>query len=590
MHSGPEIQPVSAVDTSAFSPYSFFLRHRAMLLSALAVMLIDRLAKLVLPFLSKFLIDDVIGQKHLSAMPALFTVLAAAGVAQLMATYLSSTLLNRSGEKAIAELRDAAQKHVMRLPIAYHDSQPVGGLVAQIMADAEGIRGIMGTLLMEFIGSVVTALIVVGVLFYLNPRMTAVVFVYLLIFIPSFILSNSTLRPLQKKRLQMQAELTGSLNESLSGIRVIKAYRKEEQVSSRLSVMVQRLPSVILDNLRGVVKRQSWGMGMTETVSLIVTYIGVQDVLRGAMSLGAFFTFTAFLRLMSTPFVQIIATWNQITQGITGVNRVRALLSERPERTGEARAGKLGRIAGEVRFENVSFAYEPGKPVLKNVSFVASPGSVTAIIGHSGAGKSTMANLLNLFYAPTEGVIRVDGHDLATVDIDSYRSQLGIVLQDTFLFNGTIRENILFARPEATQAEFEEACSVAYVDEFVSQLENGYETQVAERGVKLSGGQRQRIALARAIVASPRILILDEATSNIDWESENRIEESLSRLARTRTTFVISHRLFGVRHADQIIVLEHGRVAESGTHESLLRLNHRYSDFCLRQQVPALRS
>ncbi|HOQ46352.1 MAG TPA: ABC transporter ATP-binding protein [Bryobacteraceae bacterium] len=544
---------------------------------------INRAAGLVLPASTKYLVDDVIGKRQTEMLVPLVAAVLAATAVQGITSFSLTQLLAKSAQRLIAELRRKVQAHVGRLPVAYYDSNKTGTLVSRIMTDVEGIRNLMGTGLIEFLGGLVTAAIALVVLLHINVLMTAIAIVLIGGFMFFLRRAFRTIRPIFRERGRINAEVTGRLTESLGGVRVVKGYHAEAREAEVFSRGVQRLLDNILRTLTATSLMSLSATLLLGVVGGLMMYAGARQIFAGALTLGGFVTFTAFLAFLVAPAFQIVGIGTQLTEAIAGLERTREVLREAPEDSDPRRTVEMGRIRGEVVFDQVSFGYEDGKPVLHDVSFEANPGTVTALVGSSGSGKSTIIGLIAAFYTPSSGMVRVDGVDLSTVRLSSYRTQLGVVLQDTFLFDGTIRENIMFGRPGASEEEFLEACRIARVDEFAEGFAEKYDTIVGERGVKLSGGQRQRVSIARAILARPRILILDEATSSLDSESEASIQQGLAYLMQGRTTFVIAHRLSTIRRADQILVVEAGRIVERGTHESLLAAGGRYYDLYTRQ-------
>ena len=561
-----------------------FIRPRRWILAlGFLLMAINRLAGLVLPASSKYLIDEVISKRHVGLLlPIVATVIAATAV-QGVTDFSLTQLLSKEAQRLIAELRMKVQAHVARLPVAFYDATKTGALVSRILSDVEGLRNLIGTGLVQFVGGMLTALFALVVLLRISALMTVVAAVILTGFGVFMRHAFATIRPIFRARPKINAEVTGRLTESLSGVRVVKGYHAEEREAVVFAAGVRRLLDNVLQSLTATSLMSLAATGLLGLVSAFVMYLGARRILAGAMTLGSFVEFTIFLGMLIAPVSQVVNIGTQLTEALAGLERTRELLAERREDADPARMVNLGPIRGEVIFENVTFAYEPQKLVLTDVTFVAEPGTVTALVGPSGAGKSTLIGLVAAFYIPAEGRILVDGIDLRRVRLSSYRTQLGVVLQDTFLFDGTIRENVAFSRPHANEAEILAACRIARVDEFAERFELKYDTVVGERGVKLSGGQKQRVSIARAILANPRILILDEATSSLDSESEALIQEGLAYLMKGRTTFVIAHRLSTVRRADQILLIENGRIIERGTHEELYSLGGRYWELYTRQ-------
>jgi ABC-type multidrug transport system fused ATPase/permease subunit len=549
------------------------------------LMAINRLSGLVLPASTKYLIDNVIGKKQIQLLTPIVLAVLTATVIQGLTSFTLTQLLSKSAQKMIAELRRQVQAHIGRLPVSFYDANKTGALVSRIMSDVEGVRNLIGTGLVEFVGGLMTAVIALVILIRTSVTMTGVAFAILLVFGYGINRAFATIRPIFRARPKINAEVTGRLTESLSGVRVVKGYHAEEREEGVFATGVQRLLDNVLKTLTATSLMSLSAAGLMGIVSAIIMELGARKILGGTMTLGTFFMFNIFLGLLVAPVFQIVAIGTQITEAITGLERTREILDEKLEDEEPGRTRTLERVNGLVELENVSFAYDTRKEVLHDVSFRSEPGTVTALVGPSGAGKSTIIGLIAAFYVPSSGRVLVDGVDLSTVKLNSYRTQLGVVLQETFLFDGTIRENVAFARPNASEKEILAACQIARVDEFAESFENKYDTVVGERGVKLSGGQKQRVSIARAILADPRILILDEATSSLDSESEALIQEGLRYLMRGRTTFVIAHRLSTIRRADQILVVEAGRVIERGTHETLYALGGRYYDLYTKQHA-----
>jgi len=559
--------------------------RRGLLALGFVLMAINRLAGLVLPASTKYLVDNVISKRQIQLLTPIVLAVLAATVLQGVTSFTLTQLLSKSAQKMIAELRRQVQAHIGRLPVSFYDANKTGALVSRIMSDVEGVRNLIGTGLVEFVGGLMTAVIALVYLIHTSVTMTAVAFGILLVFGYGINKAFATIRPIFRARPKINAEVTGRLTESLSGVRVVKGYHAEGREEGVFARGVQRLLDNVLKTLTATSLMSLSAAGLMGIVSAIIMELGAHKILASTMTLGTFFAFNIFLGLLVAPVFQIVAIGTQITEAITGLERTREILNEKLEDDEPGRTVNLDRVNGLVEMENVSFAYDTRKEVLHDVSFRSEPGTVTALVGPSGAGKSTIIGLIAAFYVPSSGRVRVDGVDLATVKLNSYRTQLGVVLQETFLFDGTIRENVAFARPAASEEEILAACHIARVDEFAESFENKYDTVVGERGVKLSGGQKQRVSIARAILADPRILILDEATSSLDSESEALIQEGLRYLMRGRTTFVIAHRLSTIRRADQILVVEAGRVIERGTHETLYALGGRYFDLYTKQHA-----
>jgi subfamily B ATP-binding cassette protein MsbA len=557
--------------------------RRALLGFGLVLMAVNRLAGLVLPGSTKYLVDDIIGKHHLRLLVPLVLAVLGATVIQGVSSFALTQLLSKSAQRLIADLRRKVQAHVGHLPVAFYDSNKTGALVARIMSDVEGVRNLIGTGLVEFAGGILTALFALVVLIRISPLMTGLAFLFLIGLGLGLRRAFGVIRPIFRARSKINAEVTGRLTESLGGVRVIKGYHAESREENVFSKGVQRLLDNVLTTLTATSLMGLSSSTLLGVVSALVMFIGARQIVAGHMTLGTFLTFTIFLGLLVAPVFQVVAIGTQLTEALAGLERTREILDENQEDADPRRTYALGPVVGEVEFDNVSFAYEQGKTVLYEVSFHAAPGTVTALVGPSGAGKSTIIGLIAAFYIPTSGQVTVDGVDLTRVRLDSYRAQIGVVLQDSFLFDGTIWENVAFSRPDASRDDILHACRIARVDEFAESFKGGYETIVGERGVKLSGGQKQRVSIARALLADPRILILDEATSSLDSESEAMIQEGLAVLMRGRTTFVIAHRLSTIRRAEQILVVEAGRIIERGTHASLLADGGRYFDLYTKQ-------
>lgn len=557
--------------------------RRLLLGGSFLLMVINRSSGLILPASTRYLIDNVMGKHLLNQLPLIIGVVIAATAVQGITSYTLTQLLSKEGQRLIAELRIKVQRHIGLLPVAFYDANRTGALVARIMSDVEGVRNLIGTGIIDFLGGLLTALFAFGYLIHLSVQMTLVTFVILVIF--GLILQRAfkTIRPIFRERGKINSEVTGRLTESLGGVRVIKGYHAEDSEAQVFATGAHRLLANVISSLTAQSLMSLASTVVLGVVGALVMYLGAHQVVAGRLTTGGYVTYVMFLAFMIAPIVQLVSIGTQLTEAAAGLDRTAELLDEQTEDVEPGRVHDLGGVRGEVAFDNVTFAYDPGKPVLHGISFESHPGTVTALVGSSGSGKSTIISLICAFHSATTGQVLVDNVDLATVRLASYRSQLGVVLQETFLFDGTIRENILFSHPTATEEQFDEACRIARVDEFATRFPEGYETIVGERGVKLSGGQRQRLSIARAILADPRILILDEATSSLDSESEAMIQDGLNHLMKGRTTFVIAHRLSTIRRAEQILVVEAGNIVERGTHESLYALGGRYYDLYTRQ-------
>ena len=557
--------------------------HRGRLAIGLLIMLIGQLAGLVLPASSKFLIDEVIGKRRGELLAPLAWAAAGATLTQALTSFALSQILGVAAQRAITDMRKRVQRQMTRLPVRFFDSTQTGILISRIMNDADGIRNLVGTGLVQMVSGLVTSLIGLGVLLYLNWHLTLVTLVVLAAFGGCMAVAFTKLRPLFRERGRINAEVTGRLTESIGGIRIVKAYVAERREQLVFARGVHRLFRNVAQSLTGVSAVTAFSTLIVGAIGVIMIAIGGRAILDSRMTLGDFFMYIFFTGLVAAPLVQMASVGTQITEAFAGLDRIREILGRRSEGDDDLDRLALAGLKGDVEFQGVQFEYEPGVPVLRGVSFQARAGSTTALVGSSGSGKSTLIGLVMGFNRPVAGRVMIDGRDLASVRLSDYRAHLGVVLQDNFLFDGTIAENVAFSRPDATPAEVRAASQVAHCEEFVLGFEKGYETVVGERGIKLSGGQRQRIAIARAILADPRILILDEATSSLDSESEAMIQDGLRSLRRGRTTFVIAHRLSTIRSADQILVLEGGQIVERGTHAELMALHGRYRQLHDRQ-------
>jgi ABC-type multidrug transport system fused ATPase/permease subunit len=557
--------------------------RRGRLALGLLLLLVNRVAGLVLPGMPRYLLDEVVGKGRRELLPVLVAASAAAAVVQGVTSFTLSQVLGKAAQRSITEMRRRIQRHVGRLSVNYFDQTKVGSLLSRVMTDAEGIRNLVGTGLVEVVGGMVTAVLALVILFRLNAKLTGIALAVLSLFGFVLLYAFKTLRPLFRERSRINAEVSGRLTESFSGVRVVKAYRAERREALVFSKGVHRLFRNVAQTMTGFSAVGAFSTLLLGIVGVAIMWIGANDILAGRMTIGAFVSYTLYLGLLVGPVVQIVSIGSQITEAFAGLERIREVRNEMTEDAEDARREPLPRIEGRVEFRDVTFEYEKDVPVLRGISFVSEPGTSTALVGPSGSGKSTIIGLVAAFYRPTGGKILVDGRDLDSVKLSDYRSQLGVVLQDNFLFDGTVLENIAYARPDATDAEVLRAAAIARCDDFVEKLPEKYQTVVGERGIKLSGGQRQRVAIARAILADPRILILDEATSSLDSESEALIQEGLTELMRGRTTFVIAHRLSTIRKADTILVVEAGEIVERGRHEALLARGGRYADLYNRQ-------
>jgi ABC-type multidrug transport system fused ATPase/permease subunit len=557
--------------------------RRGLLGLGFVLMIVNRVCGLVLPVSTRPFIDTVI-VKHRSDLlgPLVLTVLAATLI-QGATSFTLTQLLSKEAQRLITELRRKVQEHIGRLPVAYYDANKTGALVSRIMTDVEGVRNLIGTGLVEFLGGILTALLALVVLLRTSALMTGVALLAIVVFMVVLGKAFKGIRPIFRDRGKINAEVTGRLTESLAGVRVVKGYHAEAEEARVFAGGVQRLLDNVLRSLTAISLMTVASTVLMGLVGASVMYVGARQILAGSLTIGGYMSFIALLAFLVAPVFQVVGIGTQITEALAGLDRTQEVLAEKPEDEDARRTQTVAALQGYLAFEDVSFAYDEGKPVLHDVSFRSEPGTVTALVGPSGSGKSTIISLIAAFHQPTGGRVLVDGSDLSTVRLDAYRTQLGVVLQDTFLFDGSIRENVAFARPGSDESRIMEACRIARVDEFAEKFEKKYDTIVGERGVKLSGGQRQRVSIARAILADPRILILDEATSSLDSESEAAIQEGLAYLMKGRTTFVIAHRLSTIRRAEQILVVEEGRIVERGTHQSLYDLHGRYYDLYTRQ-------
>ena len=551
-------------------------RSRRRLLIGIPILLLNRLSSLVLPGMTKFLFDDVIGKRHYELLWKLAAVSAAASAIGAATDYALAQILGIAAQRSITDLRKKIQQHVQHLPVAFFDATKTGTLVSRVMNDAEGIRNLVGTGLLQLFGGLVTAGIATAILFYLSARLAAIIFVAFFGFFAVLVWAFTTLRPMFKKRSELNAQVTGRLTEGLSGIRVVKAYTAEKHEARIFAGGAHGLLRLVVGTMRVTSSVGALTTLLVGAVSVAVLVIGGREVIANRMTIGGLISFTLYLALVVGPVVQIVAIGTQLSEAFAGLERIREILNEMREDADDPTKRPVEKIAGNVEFRDVWFEYTPGVPVLKDINILAPAGRSIALVGPSGSGKSTLISLIAAFHHPTSGEILIDSVPLSELRVFDYRRHIGIVPQDSFLFAESIYDNIALGNPHASREEVMRAARIAHVDEFANSFTDKYETIVGERGVRLSGGQKQRVAIARAIVANPRILILDEATSSLDSESEALIQDGLNALMKGRTTFVIAHRLSTVRKADQILVLEEGRVIERGTHDELMRLAGRY--------------
>ena len=550
--------------------------HRGSLAAGMALMVVNRLAGFVLPWTSKYLIDDVIGNHKAQLLYPLAAIAAAATLVQAATSFALSQVVSIAAQRAITDMRKRVQAHVLRLPISYFDSTKTGVLISRIMTDAEGVRNLVGTGLVQLLGGMMTAVMALVALFWLNWKLTSATLFVLIAFGGMMTIAFKRLRPMFRERSIINAEVTGRLTETIGGIRLVKVYVAEPRERLVFAKGVHRLFRNIAATITGTSAVGAGTAVITGLIGVLMIAIGGRSIINGTMTLGSFVTYVFLVGLMAAPLVQIASIGTQVSEAFAGLDRIREIRDMTTEDQADAEKESMVDVDGRVEFQHVSFEYVPGVPVLRDVSFCAEAGSTTALVGASGGGKSTLIGLVMAFNHPKAGRVLVDDHDIANVALHEYRRHVGVVMQDNFLFDGTIAENIAFSKPGASQDEIRAAARVAHCDEFVDRFAQGYDTVVGERGVKLSGGQRQRVAIARAVLADPRILILDEATSSLDSESEALIRDGLRSLRRGRTTFVIAHRLSTVESAEQILVLEAGQIVERGTHAQLIAIGGRY--------------
>ncbi|ADR22470.1 putative multidrug export ATP-binding/permease protein YgaD [Marivirga tractuosa] len=552
--------------------------RRKYILIGLVLIIISRAASLVLPGSSKILVDEIVPNADMEMLKWLIFAVVGALIIQSVTSFILTQILSVEAQNLIAQLRSKVQSHILKLPIRYFDNAKTGELVSRIMTDVEGVRNLVGTGLAQMVGGILTSIVCLAILITISPMMTLYVLVPVAIFGFISLKAFGRIRPIFRERGKINAEVTGRLTETLGGIRVIKGFNAELQEIRVFAEGVDRLFKNIKSSLTATSLITSSATLLLGLASAGIMGIGGWMIMNDQLTFGDFLAFTLYLGFMIAPIVQMSNIGSQLTEAFAGLDRTEEIMNTPVETDDPNRTIELNEVKGHIEFQNVSFAYEEDKDVVKNISFEAKPGSVTAFVGTSGSGKSTISGLVSSFLNPDDGKIMVDGHDLERITLESYRSKLGVVLQEDFLFEGTIRENILFPRPDATEAELLNAVRSAYVNQFTDKFEHGLDTEIGERGVKLSGGQQQRIAIARAILADPKILILDEATSNLDTESEHYIQSSLKELMKGKTTFVIAHRLSTIRQADQILVIEDGEISERGKHDELIDRKGRYFD------------
>ena len=556
----------------------FIWPRKGILFIGLILIVISRLSSLVLPLKSKELLDEIIPNQDMDALMNMVMIVAGAIFIQAITSFVLTRLLSVEAQLLISKLRAKVQKKILSLPISYFDNNKSGALVSRIMSDVEGVRNLIGTGLVQLFGGIITAIISLFLLIDISPKMTLFVLAPIFVFAIVALKAFGYIRPIFRKRGVINAEVKGRLTETLNGVRVIKGFNAEEQENISFEKGVDRLFQNVKKSLTATAIMTSSSALLLGLASVGIMGMGGAMIIEGTLTTGDFLAFTLLIGFMVAPIVQMSNIGSQLTEAFAGLDRTEEIMNMQSEANNGQRTIDLKEIIGDVEFKDVSFSYEKGKEVVHNVSFKANKGSVTALVGSSGSGKSTLASLVASFVNPDSGIITIDGNDISKVSLTSFRSQLGVVLQDDFLFEGTIRENILFPRPNASEKQVLEAVKAAYVNEFTDQFDDGLDSLIGERGVKLSGGQRQRIAIARAVLANPRILILDEATSNLDTESESLIQKSLAELMKGRTTFVIAHRLSTIRQANQILVIEHGEIAEQGNHDELIQSKGRYFD------------
>jgi ABC-type multidrug transport system fused ATPase/permease subunit len=551
-------------------------QYRKGLAIGFALMIVGRLLGFVLPASTKFLIDNVLGKGQWNLLGPLALAVGSATLIQAVTSFGVSQVVSVAAQEAIMEMRKRVQEKITRLPIRFFDNTQSGVLISRIMTDAEGIRNLIGTGIIQLVGGALTALLALGVLFYLNWQLTLGILVFLVIFGGLMAFAFTRLRPIFRERGKINAEVTGRLAETLGGIRVVKAYRMEAREQREFAAGAARLFQNVKRTITGTSAVTAFATVIVGAIGVLLIFFGGRAIQAGSMTLGDLVMYVAFISVLVAPIVQISSIGTQISEAFAGLDRIRDIMNLEAEDVQDDTLAALSDLRGHVALKDVYFAYEENQPVLKRVSLDAPAGTTTALVGSSGSGKSTLVSLIMAFSRPTSGQVLIDGRDLTTIRLGDYRRHLGVVLQENFLFDGTVGDNIRFARPEASPEMVQEVARLANADTFIESFPQGYDTIVGERGIKLSGGQRQRIAIARALLADPKILILDEATSSLDSESESLIQEGLERLQKGRTVFVIAHRLSTIRKADQILVLEKGEIVERGSHAGLLAAGGRY--------------
>jgi len=576
----PKIQRLKAVLPEV---WKLMRPRRGLLAIGFVLMVINKVAGFVLPYSSRYLIDNVVTRHQIGLLRPLVLAVLFATLVQGITSFSLTQLLSKAAQRLIAELREEVQKHISRLPVSFYDANKTGALVSRIMSDVEGVRNLLGTGLVDFSGGLVAAGIAVVLLLRTSVPLTLIAVGSLSCFALVLNRAFGTIRPIFRERGKINAEVTGRLTESLGGVRVVKGYHAEEREEKTFASGVRRLLDNVMRTLTATSLMSLSASVLLGLVGAATMYVGGRQMIGQTLTPGGYISYNLYLVFLVAPILQVVSIGTQITEALAGLERTQEIMRERPEDQDPRRLVKLEDIVGTVEFQDVGFSYDGTHEVLHDVAFTSQPGTVTALVGSSGSGKSTTIGLISAFYVPTKGMVRVDGVDLSTVRLNSFRTRLGVVLQESFLFDGTIRDNVAFSRPDASEEQIMRACRIARVDEFAETFEEKYDTVVGERGVKLSGGQRQRISIARAILAEPRILILDEATSSLDSESEELIQHGLSYLMQGRTTFVIAHRLSTIRRADQILVMEQGRIVERGTHAELYAARGRYYDLYTRQ-------